>query len=155
MNSHKKILIIGSGQAAIYAASEFRKHDKDSTVTIFGNENYHPYERPPLSKEFLMNKKKEDEFLFFSKNCFDDQNVSFINKKIDSVDFKNKYLISQLRKLNHQLKISLIDDYGLNGDLVESQMFGYIGIRSLKKLILSTPNTTGVKKNTTGGNLYC
>ena len=94
MNSHKKILIIGSGQAAIYAASEFRKHDKDSTVTIFGNENYHPYERPPLSKEFLMNKKKEDELLFFSKNFFDDQNVSFINKTIDSVDFKNKCLIS-------------------------------------------------------------
>ena len=94
MNSLKKILIIGSGQAAIYAASEFRKYDKDSTVTIFGNENYHPYERPPLSKEFLMNKKKEDEFLFFSKNFFDDQNVSFINKTIDSVDFKNKCLIS-------------------------------------------------------------
>ena len=51
-------------------------------------------------------------------------------------------------------EISLIDDYGLNGDLIESQMFGYIGIRSLKKLILSTPNTTGVKKNITGGNLY-
>ena len=94
MNSLKKILIIGSGQAAIYAASEFRKYDKDSTVTIFGNENYHPYERPPLSKEFLMNKKKEDEFLFFSKDFFDDQNVSFINKTIDSVDFKNKCLIS-------------------------------------------------------------
>lgn len=94
MNSLKKILIIGSGQAAIYAASEFRQYDKDSTVTIFGNENYHPYERPPLSKEFLMNKKKEDEFLFFSKNFFDDQNISFINKKIDSVDLKNKCLIS-------------------------------------------------------------
>ena len=94
MNSLKKILIIGSGQAAIYAASEFRQYDKDSSITIFGNENYHPYERPPLSKEFLMNKKKEDEFLFFSKNFFDDQNVSFINKKIDSVDFKNKCLIS-------------------------------------------------------------
>ncbi len=67
---------------------------------------------------------------------------------------KNKYLISQIRKFNHQLKISLIDDYGLNGDLIESQMFGYIGIRSLKKLILSTPNTTGVKKDITGGNLY-
>ena len=67
---------------------------------------------------------------------------------------KNKYLISQIKKLNLQLRISLIDDYGLNGDLIESQMFGYIGIRSLKKLILSTPNTTGVKKNITGGNLY-
>ena len=94
MNSLKKILIIGSGQAAIYAASEFRKYDIDSAVTIFGNENYHPYERPPLSKEYLMDKKKEDEFLFFSKNFFDDQNVIFVDKKIDSVDFKNKFLIS-------------------------------------------------------------
>ena len=98
MNSLKKILIIGSGQAAIYAASEFRKYDKDSTVTIFGNENYHPYERPPLSKEFLMNKKKEDEFLFFSKNFFDDHNISFIIEKIVSVDFKNKYLLSSANK---------------------------------------------------------
>ena len=94
MNSLKKILILGSGQAAIYAASEIRKHDKDSEVTIFGNENYHPYERPPLSKEFLMDKKKEDEFLFFSKNFFNDHNISFINKEIELVDFKNKYLIS-------------------------------------------------------------
>ncbi len=80
-------------------------------------------------------------------------------KKVNKIIFtgggrKNKYLISQIKKLNHQLQISLIDDYGLNGDLIESQMFGYIGIRSLKKLILSTPNTTGVKKNITGGNLY-
>ena len=67
---------------------------------------------------------------------------------------KNKYLISQLKQLNNGLKISLIDDYGLNGDLIESQMFAYIGVRSLKKLILSTPNTTGVKKNITGGKLY-
>ena len=94
MNSLEKILILGSGQAAIYAANEIRKHNKDSVVTIFGNENYHPYERPPLSKEFLMDKKKEDEFLFFSKNFFDDQNINFINTEIKSVDFKNKSLIS-------------------------------------------------------------
>ena len=91
MKSLKKILILGSGQAAIYAASEIRKHDKDSLVTIFGNENYHPYERPPLSKEYLIDKKKEDEFLFFSKNFFDDQNINFINKEINSVNFKNRY----------------------------------------------------------------
>ncbi len=98
MNPLKKILILGSGQAAIYAASEIRKHDKDSLVTIFGNENYHPYEKPPLSKEFLMDKKKEDEFLFFSKNFFDDQSISFTNEEIDAVDFKNKYLISYNNK---------------------------------------------------------
>ena len=69
MKSLKKILILGSGQAAIYAASEIRKHDKDSSVTIFGNENYHPYERPPLSKEYLIDKKKENHIIKdFKKN---------------------------------------------------------------------------------------
>ena len=94
MNTLNKILILGSGQAAIYAASEIRKYDKDSEISIFGNENYHPYERPPLSKEFLMGKKKEEEFLFFSKNFFADQNIHYINKEINGVDFINKSLIS-------------------------------------------------------------
>ena len=94
MNTLNKILILGCGQAGIYAASEIRKYDKDSEISIFGNENYHPYERPPLSKEFLMGKKKEEEFLFFSKNFFADQNIHYINKEINGVDFKNKSLIS-------------------------------------------------------------
>ena len=67
MNTLNKILILGSGQAAIYAASEIRKYDKDSEISIFGNENYHPYERPPLSKEFLMGKKKKKNFYSFQK----------------------------------------------------------------------------------------
>ena len=94
MNTLNKISILGSGQAAIYAASEIRKYDKDSEISIFGNESYHPYERPPLSKEFLMGKKKEEEFLFFSKNFFADQNIHYINKEINGVDFINKSLIS-------------------------------------------------------------
>ena len=94
MSSLKNLSILGAGQAAVYAASEFRKHDQDSIVTIFGDENYLPYERPPLSKDFLINKKKEDKFLFFSKKYFEDQNINFINEKIETVDFKNRSLLS-------------------------------------------------------------
>ena len=93
MNS-SKVLIIGAGQAAIYAAIEIRKHDEESVITIFGEENYHPYERPPLSKDFLISKKQEDEILFFSKQFFEDKKISFINKKIEKVDFKNKFITS-------------------------------------------------------------
>lgn len=93
MNS-SKVLIIGAGQAAIYAAIEIRKHDEESVITIFGEEDYLPYERPPLSKDFLINKKQEDEILFFSKQFFEDKKISFINKKIEKVDFKNKLITS-------------------------------------------------------------
>ena len=67
---------------------------------------------------------------------------------------KNKFLISQLKYLNQKYKISIIDNYGFDGDLLEAQMFAYIGVRSLKNLSLSSPYTTRVKKNVTGGNVY-
>ncbi len=66
---------------------------------------------------------------------------------------KNKLLKEMLvNKLNK--KIELIDKYKINGDLVESQMFAYIGMRSFKNLTISNINTTGVKKNLSGGTLY-
>ena len=66
---------------------------------------------------------------------------------------KNKLLKEILiNKLNK--KIELIDKYKINGDLVEAQMFAYIGMRSFKNLEISNKNTTGVKKNLSGGILY-
>ena len=66
--SLKKISIIGAGQSAAYAANEIRKHDKELGITIFNEENYLPYERPPLSKDSITNKKNMKSYLFFLKN---------------------------------------------------------------------------------------
>ena len=52
------------------------------------------------------------------------------------------------------IKIKNIDNYGFNGDMVEAQMFGYLAVRSIKKLPLSLPSTTGVNKSKTGGIKY-
>ena len=38
--------------------------------------------------------------------------------------------------------------------MLEAQMFGYLAVRSIKKLPLSLPSTTGVKKPKTGGIMY-
>ena len=67
---------------------------------------------------------------------------------------KNKYILKSLSNLRKDIKFSIIDDYKFNGDLVEAQMFAYIGVRSIKKLILSSQSTTGVKKSISGGKLY-
>jgi len=49
--------------------------------------------------------------------------------------------------------IQSIDDYGINGDYVESQAFAYFAIRSFLGLPISFPKTTGCKKPTTGGEI--
>ena len=57
---NKKIFILGGGQSAIYAAREIRKNNADAEITILGEEKFIPYERPPLSKDFLLNKRIDE-----------------------------------------------------------------------------------------------
>ncbi|MCE3266815.1 MAG: FAD-dependent pyridine nucleotide-disulfide oxidoreductase [Solirubrobacterales bacterium] len=46
-------LLIGGGMAAGNCAAELRKRDPDGSVMVVGREPEPPYERPPLSKEYL------------------------------------------------------------------------------------------------------
>jgi anhydro-N-acetylmuramic acid kinase len=48
-------------------------------------------------------------------------------------------------------RIELADDLGWNADAIEAQAFAYLAVRSLRKLPLSFPGTTGVPEPTTGG----
>jgi len=62
---------------------------------------------------------------------------------------KNKFLVNRIKSQNKEVK--LIDDYGIDGDFVESQAFAYLAIRSYLKLPISFPETTGCSKPCTGG----
>ncbi|MDC0455692.1 anhydro-N-acetylmuramic acid kinase [Candidatus Pelagibacter sp.] len=65
---------------------------------------------------------------------------------------KNLSLMESIRKrLPKNISIKIIDEYKINGDFVESQAFAYLSIRSALKKVISYPNTTNVKKPSTGG----
>lgn len=59
--------------------------------------------------------------------------------------------------LNDNLKensIKPIDYMSLNGDMIEAYAFGFLAVRSLRKLPLTYPETTGVKTPMLGG-VFC
>ena len=70
---------------------------------------------------------------------------------------KNKFLIQRLKKIMREegyenlLNLKMIDEFGIDGDFIESQAFAYIAIRSYLKLPISFPSTTGCNKPCTGG----
>ena len=68
---------------------------------------------------------------------------------------KNKYLLKRLLVNfdRYSNMINLIDEFGINGDFVESQAFGYLAIRSYLNLPITFPNTTGCDKECSGGTL--
>ena len=85
-----------------------------------------------------------------SKKILGEKSLFFSNIILTGGGRKNKYLIKKLEeKINFPLK--LIDDYGIDGDFVESQAFAYLAIRSHLKLPISFPGTTGCHKPSTGG----
>jgi anhydro-N-acetylmuramic acid kinase len=47
--------------------------------------------------------------------------------------------------------IRTAEDVGLEGGAIEAQAFGYLAVRSLLRLPLSWPSTTGVREPVTGG----
>ena len=58
------IVIIGAGLAGGTAATELREQGYEGTVVLVGAETHPPYERPPLSKGYLLgNDSLEDAFV--------------------------------------------------------------------------------------------
>ena len=64
---------------------------------------------------------------------------------------RNTFLVEKLKKDSSRLK--LIEEFGINGDFVESQAFAYLAIRSYLNLPISFPETTGCLKPCTGGEI--
>ena len=65
---------------------------------------------------------------------------------------KNLNLIERIKSRIHKnLIIQPIDDYGIDGDYVESQAFAFIAVRSFLGLPISFPETTGCKEPSSGG----
>lgn len=50
-------VIVGAGQAGFQAAASLRTGGYQESITLIGDEPHLPYQRPPLSKGFLLNKQ--------------------------------------------------------------------------------------------------
>ncbi len=67
---------------------------------------------------------------------------------------KNNILLKTISKcLNSKINLKLIDEYGLDGDFIESQAFAFLAIRSYLELPISFPNTTNCITPSLGGKL--
>lgn len=75
MTTSSTFAIVGGGLAGAKAAEALRDNDFDGHIVLFAAEDRLPYERPPLSKEYLAGKKKLDEFTVDAASWYRDHNV--------------------------------------------------------------------------------
>jgi 3-phenylpropionate/trans-cinnamate dioxygenase ferredoxin reductase component len=87
MASSTTFVIIGGGLAGAKAAEALRDSGFDGDIILFCEENHLPYERPPLSKEFLAGKKSLADFTVRNSDWYRDNRVDLrLDARVSSVD---------------------------------------------------------------------
>ena len=67
---------------------------------------------------------------------------------------KNISLLKRIKlNSNKNLSFFISEDFGLDGDFIESQAFAYLAIRSILSLPISFPSTTGCSAPCSGGEI--
>ena len=72
------IVIVGAGQAGGWCAKSLRKEGFSGTITLIGDENHLPYERPPLSKSVLSGADEPDICLLYSDSAIKELQLNFL-----------------------------------------------------------------------------
>ena len=75
MTNSKSYVIIGAGVAGGTAAETLRKQGFDAEIHLVGAEPYRPYDRPPLSKEFLSGAKEQEKLFFKPESFYSEQSI--------------------------------------------------------------------------------
>ena len=87
MTDHSDILIIGAGQAGAQAAISLRQEGFTGSIRMVGEESDLPYERPPLSKDYLAGEKTADRLLLRPPAFWAERNVDILTAtRITRVD---------------------------------------------------------------------
>lgn len=67
--------MLGGGQAAFSFANRFREQDSTTEVMIIGQENFLPYQRPPLSKKYLKGELVVSDLTLRPKEWYSENNI--------------------------------------------------------------------------------
>lgn len=74
---NQQIVVIGAGQAATEFAVALRGGGFAGAIRIVGDEPYLPYQRPPLSKDFLSGKSPYEKLMLRPEAFWRDQKIEF------------------------------------------------------------------------------
>lgn len=81
------VVIIGAGQAGAAAAAKLRALGHQGKITLIGEETAPPYQRPPLSKAYLMGQMEQERLWLRAPSFWSDQKIDLrLGQKVDAID---------------------------------------------------------------------
>jgi 3-phenylpropionate/trans-cinnamate dioxygenase ferredoxin reductase subunit len=87
------VVIVGAGQGGYQAAASLREHGYDAPITIIGDEPTLPYQRPPLSKTYLLGEMNAERLLLRPTSFYESRKIDLLmGDSVTSIDRVNARL---------------------------------------------------------------
>ena len=90
----KKVVIVGGGQAAASLAAKLRSEKFAGSIAMVCKEAHPPYQRPPLSKKYLLGELSLDRLYLRPVSFYEDQDITlYLGKTVDLIDPSKKQVM--------------------------------------------------------------
>lgn len=95
-------IIIGAGQAGASAAAKLRNLGYDDDITLIGAESAPPYQRPPLSKKYMLGEMDLERLYLRPIDYYESNNITLrLGTKVDAIDTATKSITIQDETLSY------------------------------------------------------
>ena len=72
----KHVIVVGAGQAGASCVARLRAKGFDGQITLIGEEPFPPYQRPPLSKAYLLGEMERDRLYLRPESFYAEQDIA-------------------------------------------------------------------------------
>ena len=137
MKDLNKIIIIGAGHAGVQVAATLRENKYIGEIFLFDKDSNLPYQKPPLSKKFLLNEENNPSLLR-SQEWYQNNNIKLLNNTTISKIDRTKKIILDLtgKKFSYDKLILATGSFNkVLKDMDTSKYSNLINLRTLNDSI--------------------
>ncbi len=83
----ERIIVVGGGQAGASLVAKLRSEGFEGDITLFCDEPVLPYQRPPLSKAYLLGEMSRERLYLRPESFYDEQNITLrLGETVTAID---------------------------------------------------------------------
>ncbi|MEC3859811.1 FAD-dependent oxidoreductase [Mesobacterium sp. TK19101] len=98
----QKVVVVGAGQAGASCVARLRSKGFDGSITLIGEEPVPPYQRPPLSKAYLLGEMEQERLYLRPESFYAENGIDLrVNDTVSAIDRGDRAVIAGGHRIDY------------------------------------------------------